>query len=59
MVVLGVSEAYTIKTLSWTGEILDGIGGASVVLAQTASGWIVITMERAGPTCARWEIPPR
>ena len=32
--VLDVSEAYTTKTVSWTGEMLEGLGGASVVVAQ-------------------------
>ena len=32
---LDVSEAYTTKTVSWTGEVLEGnLGGASVVVAQ-------------------------
>ena len=31
---LDVSEAYTTKTVSWTGEMLEGLGGASVVVAQ-------------------------
>ena len=33
-IVLDVSEAYTTKTVSWTGELLEGLGGASVVVAQ-------------------------
>ena len=33
-IVLDVSEAYTTKTVSWTGEVLEGLGGASVVVAQ-------------------------
>ena len=33
-IVLDVSEAYTTKTVSWTGEMLEGLGGASVVVAQ-------------------------
>ena len=33
-VVLDVSEAYTTKTVSWTGEVQEGLGGASVVVAQ-------------------------
>ena len=32
-VVLDVSEAYTSKTVSWTGEILENLGGASVVVS--------------------------
>ena len=32
--VLDVSEAYTTKTVSWTGEVLEGLGGASVIVAQ-------------------------
>ena len=32
--VLSVNEAYTSKTVSWTGELLEGLGGASVVVAQ-------------------------
>ena len=32
--VLDVSEAYTTKTVSWTGEMLEGLSGASVVVAQ-------------------------
>ena len=31
---LSVNEAYTSKTVSWTGELLEGLGGASVVVAQ-------------------------
>ena len=33
-IVLDVNEAYTTKTVSWTGEVLEGLGGASVVVAQ-------------------------
>ena len=33
-VVLDVDEAYTSKTVSWTGELLEGLGSASVVVAQ-------------------------
>ena len=29
--VLSVNEAYTTRTVSWTGEILENVGGASVV----------------------------
>ena len=29
--VLGVNEAYTIETVSWTGELLDDVGGATVI----------------------------
>ena len=32
--VLDVSEAYTTKTVSWTGEVLENLGGASVVVGQ-------------------------
>ena len=32
--VLDVSEAYTTKTVSWTGELLENLGGASVVVSQ-------------------------
>ena len=32
--VLDVDEAYTTKTVSWTGEMLDNLGGSSVVVAQ-------------------------
>ena len=31
---LSVNEAYTSKTVSWTGEMLENLGGASVVVAQ-------------------------
>ena len=31
-IVLDVNEAYTTKTVSWTGELLEGLGGASVVV---------------------------
>ncbi len=31
VVVLPVNEAYTTKTVSWTGELLDAVGGASVI----------------------------
>ena len=30
--VLSVNEAYTTKTVSWTGELLEDVGGASVVV---------------------------
>ena len=33
-ILLDVSEAYTTKTVSWTGEVLEGLGGASVVVSQ-------------------------
>ena len=33
-IVLSVNEAYTSKTVSWTGELLENLGGASVVVAQ-------------------------
>ena len=33
-IVLDVNEAYTSKTVSWTGEMLENLGGASVVVAQ-------------------------
>ena len=33
-IVLDVSEAYTTKTVSWTGEVLENLGGASMVVAQ-------------------------
>ena len=33
-IVLSVNEAYTSKTVSWTGELLEGLGGASVVVSQ-------------------------
>ena len=33
-VVLDVSEAYTTKTVSWTGEMQENLGGSSVVVGQ-------------------------
>ena len=33
-IVLDVNEAYTTKTVSWTGEVLENLGGASVIVAQ-------------------------
>ena len=33
-ILLDVSEAYTTKTVSWTGEMQENLGGASVVVAQ-------------------------
>ena len=30
--VISVSEAYTTKTVSWTGEVLEDVGGASVIV---------------------------
>ena len=30
MAVISVNEAYTTRTVSWTGELLDNVGGASV-----------------------------
>ena len=32
--VLSVNEAYTTKTVSWTGEVLENVGGATVVVGQ-------------------------
>ena len=32
--VLSISEAYTTKTVSWTGEVLENVGGASVVVGS-------------------------
>ena len=34
VIVLDVNEAYTTKTVSWTGEVLENLGGASVVVSQ-------------------------
>ena len=49
MTVLDVSEAYTTKTISWTGEMLEGLGGASVKSSlRTASGWTVTTIGARG-----------
>ena len=33
-VVLDVSEAYTSKTVSWTGEVLQNLGGSAVIAGQ-------------------------
>ena len=30
--VISVKEAYTTKTASWTGEVLEDIGGATVIV---------------------------
>ena len=30
--VVSVSEAYTTKTVSWTGEVLENVGGATVIV---------------------------
>ncbi|MGD1717509.1 zinc ribbon domain-containing protein [Dapis sp. BLCC M172] len=35
-IVLDVSEAYTSKTVSWTGEILNNLGSQKIV---TGIGW--------------------
>ena len=32
LTVLSVNEAYTTKTVSWTGELLEDVGGSSVVV---------------------------
>lgn len=32
--VLSVNEAYTTKTVSWTGEVKESVGGASVVVGR-------------------------
>ena len=32
--VLSVNEAYTTKTVSWTGELLENVGGASVIVGR-------------------------
>ena len=29
-----VNEAYTTRTVSWTGELLDDVGGASVIVGS-------------------------
>ena len=50
--VLDVSEAYTTKTVSWTGEMQENLGGASVVVAQDGERKPT-TMERVGSTCVR------
>ena len=34
VVVLSVNEAYTTRTVSWTGELLENIGGATVVVGR-------------------------
>ena len=34
VVVLSVNEAYTTKTVSWTGEVLADVGGAAVVVGR-------------------------
>ena len=34
VIVLSVNEAYTTKTVSWTGEVLENVGGASVIVGQ-------------------------
>ena len=34
VIVLSVNEAYTTKTVSWTGEVLEKAGGASVIVGQ-------------------------
>ena len=31
-IVLDVNEAYTTKTVSWTGEVLENLGGTSMVV---------------------------
>ena len=33
VIVVSVNEAYTTKTVSWTGELLENIGGASVIIS--------------------------
>lgn len=30
--IVSVNEAYTTKTVSWTGEVLENVGGASVIV---------------------------
>ena len=57
-VVLDVDEAYTSKTVSWTGECWRILAAHPWSSLRTASGWTVTTMERVGYTCARWEISP-
>ena len=34
VVVISVSEAYTTKAVSWTGELLEDVGSSSVVVGQ-------------------------
>ena len=34
VVVLSVNEAYTTKTVSWTGELMENVGGASVIVGR-------------------------
>jgi len=32
--ILSVNEAYTTKTVSWTGELLEDVGGASIIVGR-------------------------
>ena len=34
VVVLPVNEAYTTKTVSWTGEVVENVGGATVIVGS-------------------------
>ncbi len=34
-VVLDVNEAYTSKTVSWTGEIVKNLGGSKIIKSQS------------------------
>ena len=56
--VLIVNEAYTSKTVSWTGEINHKLGGRKTVSPPTDGGWTGTTTARVGYSCALWEIPP-
>ena len=59
VVVLAVNEAYTTKTVSWTGRFWRTLVARPLSWDVMASEWTVTTMEHAGFTCVRWEIPPR
>lgn len=32
--VVSVNESYTTRTVSWTGELLEDVGGSSVIVGQ-------------------------
>ena len=57
--VLSVNEAYTTKTVSWTGELLEDVGGSSVVKGRDGERMDRDHNGARGIYLSRWEIPPR
>jgi putative transposase len=47
--VIDCNEAYTSKTVSWTGEVIDNLGGARVIKSPSTG----LKMDRGSKWCAR------